>query len=73
MKNKIEELLLSTGRTGMKDLLVWMEENKFYQMPCSGGKHMAREGGLAEHSLNVFQVMQNALYFLKYKFLLLYL
>lgn len=60
MKNKIEKLLLSTGRTGMKDLLVWMEENKFYQMPCSGGKHMAREGGLAEHSLNVFQVMQNA-------------
>lgn len=59
LKEKIENLLMSTGRKGMDKLLMWMEENGFYQMPCSGGNHLAKEGGLAEHSLNVLGVMQD--------------
>ena len=59
MKNKIESLLLSTKREGMYGLLMWMDENGFYQMPCSGGNHLAKEGGLAEHSLNVFGLMHS--------------
>lgn len=57
MKDRIESLLLSTKREGMYGLLMWMDENGFYQMPCSGGNHLAKEGGLAEHSLNVFDLM----------------
>lgn len=60
MKDRIEALLLSTKREGMNGLLSWMDENGFYQMPCSGGNHLSKEGGLAEHSLNVFKVMQDA-------------
>lgn len=58
LKERIENLLMPTGREGMDKLLAYMEENGFYQMPCSGGNHLAKEGGLAEHSLNVFGVMQ---------------
>lgn len=57
MKDRIEALLLSTKREGMYGLLSWMDENGFYTMPCSCGNHLAKEGGLAEHSLNVFDLM----------------
>lgn len=56
---RIEELLLSTGRAGSAELLGWMVQNGFYESPCSGGNHLAKEGGLAEHSLNVLGVMQD--------------
>lgn len=59
IKDRIMEALLSTERASMKELLVWMEENGFYNCPCSGGNHLAAEGGLAEHSLNVYEVMQD--------------
>ena len=56
IKNEIEEMLLFASgdrREGMKRLLEHMEEIGFYEMPCSGGNHLAKPGGLAEHSLNV--------------------
>lgn len=59
MKDRIESLLLSTEREGMENLLTWMRENGFYESSCSGGNHLAKEGGLAEHSLNVLGVMQD--------------
>ena len=55
IKNKIIELLLSTGRQGMKELLVHMEDKGFFTAPCSGQYHLAKIGGLAEHSLNVYK------------------
>lgn len=64
MKDRVEKLLLSTKREGMDKLLAWMDENGFYQMPCSGGNHLAKKGGLAEHSLNVLGVMQDMSFFL---------
>lgn len=54
MKERIEKLLLSTGRTGMERLIEYMNENGFFTSPCSGQYHLAKEGGLAEHSYNVF-------------------
>ena len=33
VKDKVESLLLSAKREGMQDLLSWMDENGFYQMP----------------------------------------
>lgn len=56
-KNRTERLLLSTKRDGIHLLLAWMDNNGFYQMPCSGAHHLSKEGGLAEHSLNVFETM----------------
>lgn len=57
MKNEICKLLISTGRKGMKDLIAYMEQMNFFDAPCSGKYHLAKVGGLAEHSLNVYKVM----------------
>ena len=59
MKERITELLLGTRRSGMPELLDWMDRNGFFTSPCSGGNHLAKEGGLAEHSLNVLEAMRN--------------
>lgn len=40
----------------VKDLL---HDTGFYNAPCSGGNHLAKAGGLAEHSLNVFHIMMD--------------
>ena len=56
MKNKIKELLLSTKRDGMENLVAHMEANGFFEAPCSGSYHLANKGGLAEHSWNVYAI-----------------
>ena len=56
---EIVKALLDTKREGMYDLLSYMEQNGFYTSPCSGGYHLAVEGGLAEHSLNVYYIAQS--------------
>ena len=58
-KQTIEELLRSTKRQGIEDLLHLMEVNGFYSAPCSSKYHLAKPGGLAEHSLNVYRVAKN--------------
>ena len=52
-KERIENLLIETERVGIRNLLDWMDENGFYDAPCSSKYHLATPGGLAEHSLNV--------------------
>ena len=55
----ITELLMTCEtdeeKTGMENLIQWMKDNGFFTSPCSGGNHLAVQGGLARHSLNVFQ------------------
>lgn len=53
IKGMIEQTLRATNREGMDDLLEYMEKNGFYTAPCSTSYHLAKAGGLAEHSLNV--------------------
>ena len=55
-KQTIEKLLRTTERPGIEDLLQWMRENGFYDAPCSSKYHLAKPGGLAEHSLNVYRI-----------------
>lgn len=57
VKVEITSLLKSTGREGVEDLISVMEEKGFFTAPASsgGGRHSAEEGGLAQHSLNVYQ------------------
>lgn len=55
IKEKIINLLMSTERKGMDGLVNYMVENGFFTAPCSSKFHLCREGGLAEHSWNVYQ------------------
>lgn len=50
---EFNELLRSTHRKGVEDLIGAMETGGFYEAPCSGAHHLSRPGGLVEHSLNV--------------------
>lgn len=63
MKERIIELLRSTERLGIENLINYMEnEGNFFTSPCSSQYHLCKEGGLAEHSLNVYNTI-NELYF----------
>lgn len=57
MKEKIISLLTETGREGVESLIECMEAGGFFSAPCSGAHHLSKEGGLAEHSLNVYYGM----------------
>ena len=64
-KDIIKNLLLSTGRDGMEELIDYMEVYGFFEAPCSTQHHLSEPGGLAAHSLNVHEVavnLSNALY-----------
>lgn len=55
---QIETMLrkaLNDDSEGAERLLKHMEKIGFYEAPCSGGNHLAKPGGLAEHSLNVYK------------------
>lgn len=54
-KKKFIELLKSTGREGVEDLIEYLEEGKndFFRAPASTRFHLNYDGGLCEHSLNV--------------------
>lgn len=65
MKEKIIELLRSTKRAGMDKLIEHMEQNGFFDTPCSTRYHLAKDGGLAEHSYNVYCVMKDLSFLLQ--------
>lgn len=51
----LRDSLLKTNREGMVDLLAHMQDIGFLTAPCSGGNHLAKEGGLLEHTVNVMR------------------
>lgn len=51
----IKELLRNTNRDGIEGLISAMENGGYFKSPCSSSHHLACEGGLAEHSLNVLE------------------
>lgn len=55
----MRKALMNTKREGMADLLEYMTEIGFLTAPCSGGHHLACEGGLLEHSVNVYRIAEN--------------
>ena len=71
MKERFDELLLTTGIKGMKELIKALEKGGFYTAPASSGHHLCYEGGLLEHSLNVYDVaiefMNNKRFYTKAK------
>lgn len=56
---KFENLLLGTGREGMDRLVNYIKNSTdFYTAPASTRFHLACEGGLLQHSLNVYECLQ---------------
>lgn len=58
-KNKIIKILNDGlgDRDGKKDLIAWLETTDFFTAPASTMFHGNIEGGLAEHSLNVYELL----------------
>ncbi|MDY2642429.1 MAG: TraI domain-containing protein [Mediterranea sp.] len=52
MKEEFLNLLRSTAREGVEDLIEALEEMGFFTAPASANHHLNVEGGLLEHSLN---------------------
>ncbi len=52
MKEDFLNLLRSTEREGVEDLIEALEEMGFFTAPASANHHLNVEGGLLEHSLN---------------------
>jgi hypothetical protein len=47
-----------TSRPGIDDLREWLKGSDFFTAPSSTGFHLSCRGGLAQHSLNVFNVLE---------------
>lgn len=56
-KERFLELCSKVNREGISELLKWLESSDFYSCPASARFHGAYQGGLLEHSLNVYDEM----------------
>lgn len=54
---RFEDLLSSVQREGIDKLLDFIRKSDFYTAPASTRHHGAKEGGLLEHLLNVFDCL----------------
>ena len=53
MKQQFLQLLRSTNRQGIENVINWLEESDFFEAPASTMFHGNYAGGLLEHSMNV--------------------
>ena len=63
-KQKQEFLTLcreNIKRDGLEDLLGWLQKSDFFTAPASTRYHGAYEGGLCEHSLDVYHMAKKAI------------
>ncbi|MCR4425044.1 MAG: hypothetical protein NUW23_02485, partial [Firmicutes bacterium] len=58
VRQRIETLWTGTKRAGIGKLITYLRTSDFYEAPCSTKHHLARPGGLAEHSLNVYRILK---------------
>lgn len=57
-KDQIKRLLWDTKRNGVSKIVDHLEHHTdFFEAPASTKHHLARKGGLAEHSLSVYETM----------------
>lgn len=54
---RFEKLLLETGRDGIENLVEFIRKSDFYTAPASTRFHGSHEGGLLEHSMNVYDIL----------------
>ena len=55
IKEQFAELLSATKRKGIEQVIDMLEEKGFFEAPASSRFHLSCKGGLAEHSLNVYE------------------
>jgi hypothetical protein len=53
-KERFLDICKNIKRTGFDKLLEWLEKTDFYIAPASTKYHLAYEGGLTKHSINVY-------------------
>lgn len=58
MKQKFIELLKSTNREGMDNLIAFLEKTDFFTAPASTKFHGAFEVGLLQHSMKVYEILK---------------
>lgn len=58
MIERFETLLKSTNREGMDKLIEFIRKSDFYTTSASSRYHLACEGGLLQHSLNVYDMLK---------------
>ncbi|OAA90800.1 HD domain-containing protein [Clostridium coskatii] len=58
IKDKIIDLLINTDRKGIERVIKYLEESDFFGAPASTRYHGNYKGGLAEHSLNVYEIFK---------------
>lgn len=56
-KDRIIELLKGTNRKGMDKMVKWLVDEGFFESPASTKFHGCYPGGLAEHSLDVYNLL----------------
>jgi len=59
-KDHVESILRKTRRADVENLITWLAESDFYNAPASTRPdyHGCYPGGLARHSLNVYEVFR---------------
>lgn len=60
-KEFIEIFTQNIKRVGAGKLLDWLEKSDFFTAPASTKYHSCHEGGLVEHSLNVYHRLRNSI------------
>lgn len=58
IKEEIIALLSSINREGIDDMVAWLVNSTYFTMPSSTKFHGNYDGGLAEHSLNVYNCLK---------------
>lgn len=56
---RFEQLLRSTDREGIEELILFIRKSDFYTAPASTRYHSCHEGGLLEHTLNVYDRLKS--------------
>lgn len=57
-RERFDELLRSTGRAGIEDLITYLHTTDWYEAPASSRYHGAYAGGLVDHSLAVYDELK---------------
>ena len=59
MKEEFIELLKSTKREGVDEIINFLEKTDFFKAPASTRFHGNYEGGLLEHSMKVYEILKH--------------
>ena len=59
MKEEFLGLLRTVNREGIESLIQFLEKSDFFKAPSSTRFHGDHEGGLAEHSMKVYEILKH--------------